>query len=173
MIVVAYALGASAMARQGALVQQVNAVESLSTIDVLCMDKTGTLTANRLVFNALYPLADVPVEAIKAQLGDYVRSASVSNPTSEAIMAGVPGEQRLTVDEVPFASARKWSALAFAQRAPVPERRGVYVLGAIEMLSPYLPPEDRKSTRLNSSHANISYAVFCLQKNKHKYSLLV
>src|SRR5476651_2806760 len=29
-------------------------------------------------------------------------------------------------------------------------------------------PQDRKSTRLNSSHANISYAVFCLQKKKHR-----
>src|SRR3712207_6860668 len=33
------------------------------------------------------------------------------------------------------------------------------------------PPEDRKSTRLNSSHANISYAVFCLKKNKHSLLL--
>src|SRR3712207_8953516 len=31
-------------------------------------------------------------------------------------------------------------------------------------------PEDRKSTRLNSSHANISYAVFCLKKKKHTYT---
>src|SRR3712207_8106106 len=30
--------------------------------------------------------------------------------------------------------------------------------------------QDRKSTRLNSSHANISYAVFCLKKKKHKYA---
>ena len=51
MIVVAYALGASTIARQGALVQQVNAIESLSNIDVLCMDKTGTLTANRLLLH--------------------------------------------------------------------------------------------------------------------------
>src|SRR3712207_8815552 len=33
-------------------------------------------------------------------------------------------------------------------------------------------PEDRKSTRLNSSHANISYAVFCLKKKKHQISSL-
>src|SRR3712207_8728767 len=33
------------------------------------------------------------------------------------------------------------------------------------------PPEDRKSTRLNSSHANISYAVFCLKKKKKQYSI--
>src|SRR3712207_6949639 len=32
--------------------------------------------------------------------------------------------------------------------------------------------EDRKSTRLNSSHANISYAVFCLKKKKNKTSIL-
>src|ERR687894_15093 len=66
MIVVAYALGASKIARQGALVQQVNAVESLSNIDILCMDKTGTLTANRLVFNALCPLGDAPAEEVEA-----------------------------------------------------------------------------------------------------------
>src|SRR3712207_6860330 len=33
----------------------------------------------------------------------------------------------------------------------------------------YLQPRDRKSTRLNSSHANISYAVFCLKKKKHRH----
>src|SRR3712207_8062127 len=39
---------------------------------------------------------------------------------------------------------------------------------AAPLLAPYDPAEqDRKSTRLNSSHANISYAVFCLKKKKH------
>jgi cation-transporting P-type ATPase E len=138
MITVAYALGASAIARQGALVQQVNAVESLSNIDVLCMDKTGTLTANRLVFDGVHPLGGGSAEEVEAPLGDFARSPSASNGTGEAIVAGVPGERRPTVDEVPFASARKWSALAFDG----PERRGVYALGAVEMLEPYLPPED-------------------------------
>jgi cation-transporting P-type ATPase E len=137
MIVVAYALGASAIAKKGALVQQVNAVESLSNIDVLCMDKTGTLTAGRLVFNDVYPLRGATAEAVKAQLGDFARSTTVGNQTSEAIVAGVPGKRLPPLDEVPFASARKWSALAFDR----PERRGVYVMGAIEMLEPYLPPE--------------------------------
>ncbi len=140
MIVVAYALGVSTIAKQGALVQQTNAVESLSNIDVLCMDKTGTLTANRLAFNDLYPLAAVPADVVRAHLGAFVRSATVSNATSEAISAGVPGEQRPIADEVPFASARKWSALAFARVARVPGPHGVYVLGAWEMLQPYLPP---------------------------------
>ncbi|MCB0166554.1 MAG: HAD-IC family P-type ATPase [Anaerolineae bacterium] len=137
MIVVAYALGASVIAKQGALMQQVNAIESLSNIDILCTDKTGTLTANRLLFNAVYPLNGANPDAVKTQLGDFGRSAGSHNLTSEAITAGTPGTQRPVVDEVPFASSRKWSALAFDQ----PERRGTYVLGAVEMLSPSLPPE--------------------------------
>ena len=47
-IVVAYALGAMRVAGQGALVQQTNAIESLSNVDTFCLDKTGTLTTNRL-----------------------------------------------------------------------------------------------------------------------------
>lgn len=140
MIVVAYALGASTIARQGALVQQTNAVESLSNIDVLCMDKTGTLTANRLAFNDLSPLGDAQANVVRAQLGDFVRSASVSNATGDAIGVGLPGEQRPIAGEVPFASARKWSALAFAGAAADSQLYGVYVLGAWEMLKPYLPP---------------------------------
>jgi cation-transporting ATPase E len=161
MIVVAYALGASKIARAGALVQQVNAIESLSNIDILCTDKTGTLTANRLLFHEVYPLNGMPVDAIKEQLGDVARSAGAGNQTSAAIIAGVPGEARPIVDEVPFASARKWSAVAFDESGDKgPETgsqdnvisdpqstvfgqplRGVYALGAIEMLMPYLPPE--------------------------------
>ena len=47
-IAIAYALAAVRMTRYGALVQQANAVESLSHVDMLCVDKTGTLTANQL-----------------------------------------------------------------------------------------------------------------------------
>ena len=149
MIVVAYALGASTIARQGALVQQTNAVESLSNIDVLCMDKTGTLTAGSLVFNELFPLAEHTETEAATLLGDVVWSTTVSNKTGDAIRAGLPGTQRALADEVPFASARKWSAVAFDDA----ERRGVFVLGALEMLEPYLPaeelaPESRLTTQL-------------------------
>ena len=55
-ISVAYALGAVRIIRFGALVQQSNAIESLSNVDVLCLDKTGTLTANRLKVDDVYPI---------------------------------------------------------------------------------------------------------------------
>lgn len=137
MVVVAYTLGAAKVGREGALIQQTNAVESLSNIDILCTDKTGTLTTNRLQFNDIYPLSGVHIDQIRPALGDFVRSVSVSNQTSEAILAGTAGEVRLVSDEVPFASARKWSGVAFNQT----ERRGLYLLGALEMLAEHLPPE--------------------------------
>lgn len=137
MIVVAYALGAAKVGQQGALVQQTNAVESLSNVNVLCTDKTGTLTANRLLFREVYLLGEDGTESVKAALGDFVRSASSRNQTSDAILTGTNGTALSASDEVPFSSARKWSALAFDQ----PERRGVYVLGAVEMLKAHLPAE--------------------------------
>jgi cation-transporting ATPase E len=119
------------------VVQQVNAVESLSNVDVLCMDKTGTLTANRLSLHGLQPLGKNSRRDVELLLGSFVRSTSAPNRTSEAIAAGIPGEKHTPADEVPFASSRKWSALAFDGDS----LRGVYVLGALEALKPLLPPE--------------------------------
>ena len=56
-IAVAYGLAAVHLAGKGILIQQANAVESLSDVTVLSCDKTGTLTANRLYEHAMRPLA--------------------------------------------------------------------------------------------------------------------
>ena len=134
-IAVAYALGAVRIAGKGALVQQSNAVESLSNVNVLCLDKTGTLTANRIAFHALHPFNTSAAE-LRAILGDYAASTAAGNRTNEAIAAACPGQKRAAVEEVPFSSERKWSALSF----DLPERRGTYVLGAPEMLRHALAP---------------------------------
>jgi cation-transporting ATPase E len=118
---------------KGALVQQANAVESLSNVDVLCLDKTGTLTANALVLDAVYPLG-LEESELRRLLGNYVASLSVSNATSTAIGAACPGRVLSVNEEVPFSSARKWSALAIDDEA----QRGVYMLGAPEVLQPFL-----------------------------------
>lgn len=130
---VAYALGALRIVGKGALVQQANAVESLSNVDVLCLDKTGTLTANAMTLAALSPV-DIEEADLQRFLGNYVASLSVSNATSTAISAACPGRVLFVSEEVPFSSARKWSALAIDD----PEQRGVYVLGAPEVLQPLL-----------------------------------
>jgi len=136
-ISIAYALAAVRIARLGALVQQANAIESLSNVDVLCLDKTGTLTANRLQVNALHPLGATQTE-LEAVLGDMVASADTGNKTSEALAAVFKGQVLQTKAQVPFSSTRKWSAIAF----DATERRGVYALGAPEFLRPYLRVND-------------------------------
>jgi cation-transporting ATPase E len=137
MTIVAYALSAALIASRGAVVQHINAVESLSNVDVLCMDKTGTLTTNRLSYHGLRPLAGKSADEVEELLGSFVHSISASNRTSEAIAAGIQGEKCIPVDEVAFASSRQWSAVSFDDGG----RRGVYVLGALEALAPFLPAE--------------------------------
>ena len=128
-ILVAYSLGAVRIARRGALVQQTNAIESLSHVDVLCTDKTGTLTANRINYHSCVPagLSEAALESIAA---DFAASATTINRTSEALIHALNGQKRPFVDEVPFSSARKWSGLVFDDE----HYRGAYVMGAPEVL---------------------------------------
>jgi cation-transporting ATPase E len=98
------------------------------------MDKTGTLTTNALELYAVQPLGQFRESELKQHLGDFAHSASTANATTVAIREGLAGRQRHPVDEVRFASARRWSALAFDDDGG----RGLFVLGAPEMLQPHL-----------------------------------
>ena len=133
MTTVTYATGSVRMAGRGALIQQANAIESLSNVRVLCMDKTGTLTSNRILYNAVQPVG-LPEEHVSRLVGDFVMNARDRNRTTEAIAAAFAGQTRLTSAEVPFSSARKWSGLTFADDG----LEGSYVLGAPEVLAPYV-----------------------------------
>ncbi len=127
-ISLAYALGAIRIVGKGILVQQANAIESISHLDILCLDKTGTLTTNAIRFDRLLvPGGDQAT--IEKQLGDFVYNTSSVNPTSKAIAAACPGELRQVTGEVLFGSAHKWSALQF-RHAP----DTTYFLGAPEVL---------------------------------------
>jgi cation-transporting ATPase E len=147
-IAVAYALAAVRIARHGVLVQQSNAIESLSEVDTLCLDKTGTLTANRLHVEGVHPFGLTEAEVGRV-LGVLAASGRSGNKTSAAIAAAYPAPPRRAVAEIPFSSARKWSAVAFddpgaagdgrdGDEDDTPPVRGVYALGAPEMLRPSL-----------------------------------
>ncbi|HEY6055264.1 MAG TPA: HAD-IC family P-type ATPase, partial [Gaiellaceae bacterium] len=123
---VTFAVAAMRMARLGALAQQLNAIESLAAVDVVCLDKTGTLTDARLRV----------VEAVPPESGEafarYAAAAGARNATIQALAEAFPAEPVSARAEVPFSSARKWSALELAD--------GVYVLGAPERVAPGLDP---------------------------------
>jgi cation-transporting ATPase E len=138
-ISVTYALGAVRLAGKGALVQKFNAIESLSHVDMLCTDKTGTLTTNALELARLHPY-DITEDALRRLLGSYIVHISSHNATSQAIKAACQQQalQGLHIcEEIPFSSIHKWSALVITDAA----MRGVYVLGAPDILCPFLAPD--------------------------------
>ncbi len=137
MTTVAYAMGALRVSGSGALVQQINAVESTSHVNLLCLDKTGTLTANRIQLDVVQSVGrgpDAGDEALRRILGSYAASIADANPTLDALRHACDGRAWPVREAVPFSSERKWSALAF----DAPGEPGAFVLGAPEVLAPHL-----------------------------------
>ena len=133
-ITVAYGTGAVRMLGQDVLIQQANAVESLSHVDVLCVDKTGTLTANQINLHSVHPIGISDLDLRKI-MGDYAHNTTAPNKTSEALAIACLGTPKTVNAEIPFSSARKWSAIVLNQ----PDSTGnanktAYILGAPEML---------------------------------------
>ena len=133
---VAFMLAAVTLARRQVLVQELPAVEGLARVDVVCLDKTGTLTEGEIVFDELQSLAadesagddsadgdeQLAAEALGALADDPNRNATA---VALADHFAAPGWTR--TDSVPFSSARKWSAASF-------DGHGSWVMGAPEMV---------------------------------------
>jgi magnesium-transporting ATPase (P-type) len=108
-----YAVAAVRMSRRGVLAQQLNAIESLASVDTICIDKTGTLTESALRLVAVLPAAGVAEEDVRDAVAAFAASATAPNGTLLALAAACPGEARPLRAEVPFSSRRRWSAVAF------------------------------------------------------------
>jgi cation-transporting P-type ATPase E len=107
------AVSAFKMAQRGVLAQQLNAIESLASVDVVCTDKTGTLTEPTLRVVELVPAPGTPETTLARELARYAASAPSRNLTLEAVAdAGLADvEREPVVAQVPFSSRRRWSAL--------------------------------------------------------------
>jgi cation-transporting P-type ATPase E len=121
------AVSAFKVAQRGVLAQQLNAVESLASVDVVCTDKTGTLTEPTLRVVGLVPADGVDKGTLARAMASYGASAPSRNQTLEAIAAArlAAPERRRIVGQVPFSSRRRWSALDFGDMRLVlgaPER---------------------------------------------------
>ena len=123
---VAFAVSVVTLGRRNVLVQELPAVEGLARVDVVCLDKTGTLTEGRLVFNRLEALDSE--EELADVLGAFGADSASHSTTLDAISAAFPPPEGLSITgRVPFSSIRKWSAESFGDR-------GAWVLGAPEVL---------------------------------------
>jgi magnesium-transporting ATPase (P-type)/membrane-associated phospholipid phosphatase len=127
---VAFGVAVVRLARKKVLVQELPAVEGLARVDVLCTDKTGTLTEGRLRVHELEVLAPEVIEPVVAEaLGQLAAVDPAPNATMSAIQAAYSSPAtRWDVDaSMPFSSARKWSGTSFKEH-------GTWILGAPSVL---------------------------------------
>ena len=120
---VTFAAAALQLSRRGALAQQLNAIESLASVDLICLDKTGTLTQPGLRVVALRAAEGVEPERLRAELARFAASSPSKNATLLALAGDAPAEE--PDEAVPFSSSRRWSALRLGGEG--------YVLGAPEL----------------------------------------
>ena len=121
------AVSAFKVAQRGVLAQQLNAVESLASVNVVCTDKTGTLTEPTSRVVGLVPADGVEEQTLATALATYAAGAPSRNSTLQAIADArlADPDGRRVVGQVPFASRRRWSALDFGDERLVlgaPER---------------------------------------------------
>ena len=111
------------------LVQEMYSVETLARVDMLCLDKTGTITQGKMKVYSLLPLTEVYDEqSIVAILTSYMAHSEDKNPTAQAIRHRFQGQASYSISSsVPFSSDRKWGAMEM-------EELGTIFLGAPEML---------------------------------------
>jgi len=106
----AFLLAALQLTRQQALVQELPAVEGLARVDVICLDKTGTLTQGEIVFDRCEILDGGDEARTMDALGAFAHDPT-PNATARAIAAKVGPSTHGVVVRVPFSSARKYSAV--------------------------------------------------------------
>ncbi len=124
---VAMAVAVVRLGKKRALVQEMPAVEVLARVDVVCVDKTGTLTEPGMAVNQLVVLDPSSQPQTEAVLGALGGSENSPNPTLAAVAHEYPAPGWQMLSSVPFSSARKWSAAAFVDH-------GSWLLGAPEVL---------------------------------------
>ena len=145
------------LSRRKTLAQDLYCVETLARVDVLCLDKTGTITEGSMEVNGVEPREGLSEEEFKAVLKDTVAATGDENATALALrnyLDGVPSS-RTAENAVPFSSARKWSGARFD---------GVsYALGAVEFT---LGHGEGGIFDTAAAHAEEGYRVLALVSSK-------
>lgn len=118
------------LAKRKALVQALPSIETLARTDVLCLDKTGTITDGSLQFERMTILADLSEESVALAIAELMGALKDKNATAVALHKQFGKSQNWTAETfVPFSSERKWSGVTFADE-------GSYILGAPKMVFP-------------------------------------
>ena len=127
LVSMAMAVAIIRLSRNHVVVQELHAVEGLARIDVLCVDKTGTLTTGRFELEEIIGLG-ADIDVVRDGVGALAASETTPTASTRVLAEAVTMPQGWNaIDHVAFSSARKWSATTFADR-------GTWLLGAPEVL---------------------------------------
>ena len=126
---IAFAVGVIRLGRRQCLVQELPAIEGLARVDVVCADKTGTLTENGMRLAEAQPLNGAKAEQISAVLAALAADDARPNASMQAIAEAYPQSPGWPVTAfAPFKSATKWSGASYAGG------HGNWVIGAPDVL---------------------------------------
>ncbi|MEW2136953.1 HAD-IC family P-type ATPase [Streptomyces sp. NPDC005409] len=144
---VAFAIGVIRLGRKQCLVQELPAIEGLARVDVVCLDKTGTLTEGGMDVTELRPLGGAEEAYVKKVLGALGESDPRPNASLQAIIDAYPdsADWRCT-ESLPFSSARKYSGASFSEGDG---ENTTWLLGAPDVLLPAGDPALEEIDALN------------------------
>ena len=141
------------LAKRNTLVQELYCIEMLARVNVLCLDKTGTITDGTMSVEETIEIKNDSSRTIKQIIGNMMRALDDNNMTSVALREKFGTSKGMKVKAtVPFSSARKYSAVSF-------EEEGTYFLGAPEFV---LPNGNVKVDKLVQKYAEEGYRVLVL-----------
>ena len=126
----ALAAGVVRLAQKRTLVHDMGCIETLARVDVLCVDKTGTVTENKMTVEDVVPLCPERFEEsdIRLVMADYVAAMRADNDTMAALRRYFTGEvKQPAIKAVPFTSAKKFGGVSFHEDE-------TYLLGAPDVL---------------------------------------
>lgn len=122
------AVGVIRLSKHNTLAQDLYCIETLARVDMLCLDKTGTITEGILQIDQILPMNNVKEDDLESAINAYTFALSDNNPTFNAIKSryNQPVEYKQSIS-IPFSSHNKWSLSAY-------DGLGSYILGAPEFI---------------------------------------
>lgn len=124
-----FIVGVIALARRGALARELASVELLARVDILCLDKTGTITTGEIAFAGIETIGATTADEAAGAVGAMAAVDPAPNATLAALASALDAPDWSATTTVPFSSARKWAAADFDGRA-------TFHLGAPDILLP-------------------------------------
>jgi len=157
---VSLVVGVLKLAKKKALVQDLYSIEMLARADVLCLDKTGTLTDGTMTVTNVLPIKEEQ-EKIKEIMANYVSASQSNNQTQMALKTFFGESSSYKVDKVvPFSSERKCSAVSFS-------KEGTFMLGAPEFVTSNLT-KSLKQTIKDFAQQGFRVLLLCKDDKKIK-----